>query len=77
MFDEIPDKLSEKDSNRRNSICTMLENWGLISIIDTGVYQETLAEKIIVLRHDEKKYYEINNKFSNFAALHKLREMLI
>lgn len=75
MFDDCPDKLSEKDTNRRNAICTLLENWGLIECID-NVYQEILEEKIFVLPYQVKKDqgYEINHKFSSFTALKEHRD---
>lgn len=73
MFDTNPDKLDEKDTDRRNSICTLLQNWGLIEIIDNSVYQETLKEKIFVLTHKEKENYKINHKFNSFDALAELR----
>ena len=75
MFDEVPDVLDEKDTNRRNSICTLLENWGLITVIDLGVYQEELKEKIFVLTSKEKieRAYTINNKFNSFNKLAELR----
>lgn len=69
-FDDIPDELCEKDKDRRDSICTMLENWGLIECIDR-VYQEELKENIaIVLYNDKRKYnYRVNDKFTSFADL--------
>ena len=76
-FDEFPDELSEKDRNRRNAICTLLENWGLIECID-NVYQEKLEEDIFVLTHKQKKEYEysINHKFKSFTDLKNHRESL-
>jgi len=73
MFDEDPDILDEKDTCRRNSICTLLENWGLIDIIDNGVYQEGIQEKIFVLPFKEKNQYEWNHKFCSFGKLTELR----
>lgn len=73
LADCSSDVLSEKDKDRRNSICTLLENWGLIEIIDTGVYQSEIKEKIVVLTAKEKneKNYRVNHKFKSFSKLSK------
>ena len=73
-FDEIPDKLSDKDTNRRNAICTLLENWGLVQINDSGVYQDVLKENIVTLTHSEMKDFIINHKFQSFKKLVEFRE---
>jgi len=75
MSDCSSDILDEKDTNRRNSICTLLQNWGLIEIIDGGAYQEFLIEKIFVLTAKEKneQEYRINHKFNSFAKLAEMR----
>lgn len=76
MFDEVPDILDEKDTDRRNSICTLLELWGMIEIIDRGAYQETIKEPIFTLTAKEKREseYTIKHKFNSFAKLTELRE---
>ena len=76
MFDEIPDDLDEKDTNRRNAICTLLDNWGLVEIIDMNVYQEVLKENIFVLKKEYKKDYTVNHKFDDFYGLSMLRNQI-
>ena len=76
MFDEIPDGLDEKDTNRRNAICTLLDNWGLVEIIDMNVYQEVLKENIFVLKKEYKKDYTVNHKFDDFYGLSMLRNQI-
>ena len=75
MADGSSDVLDEKDTDRRNSICSLLQNWGLIEIIDTGAYRQTLIEKIFVLTSKEKneQEYTINHKFKSFAKLAETR----
>lgn len=72
MFDDVPDKLSEKDTNRRNSIATLLENWNLIKILDSNVYQKELKENVYVHPHKERSGYTINHKFKSFGDLKNL-----
>lgn len=72
MFDDVPDKLSEKDTNRRNSIATLLENWNLIKILDNNVYQKELKENVYVHPHKERSGYTINHKFKSFSDLKNL-----
>ena len=59
-------EISEIDINRRNAIATLLENWGLIEILDDECYQAVLLEKIFVLSHKEKKEqgYKIVHKYN-------------
>ena len=52
------------DYIRRNAILTMLRNWRLIDIMETGIYQVHLQEKIFVLAHNLKEEYSINHKFN-------------
>lgn len=55
--------IPQKDIDRQNAICTMLQNWGSIEIVnEEGIYQEELKEKIFVLKYDEKQNYQINHK---------------
>lgn len=55
--------IPQKDIDRQNAICSMLQNWNSIEIVDEeNVYQEDLLEKIFVLKFDEKANYFINHK---------------
>jgi hypothetical protein len=55
--------VSENDISRRNGIATLLQNWGLINIVETDVYQEKLKNSIYVLPYNEKENYTINHKY--------------
>lgn len=58
--------IPQKDINRLHAICSMLQNWESISIVnEKNVYQKNLLEKIFVLPHSEKKNYKINHKVRN------------
>ena len=52
------------DYVRRNAIITMMRNWRLIDIMEIGIYQSHLQEKIFVLAYDQKMDYKINHKFN-------------
>lgn len=55
-FDEV-------DKIRLKTIVHLLKNWNLVEIINSDDIDEILSEKITVLKHDEKKHYEIIHKF--------------
>lgn len=55
--------IPQKDIDRQHAICSMLQNWESISIVDEKtIYQKELKEKIFVLPYSEKKNYKINHK---------------
>lgn len=53
----------DKDIARQDAIATLLENWGMVDIVDRDIYQETLKEKIFVLSYRDKDAYTINHKY--------------
>jgi hypothetical protein len=53
----------EKDLGRQDAIASMLENWGMVRVVDRSRYQEPLAERIFVLPHAEKRRYRVNHKY--------------
>lgn len=63
LVDNENKPIPQKDINRQNAICSMLQNWNSIEIVDEeNVYQEELLEKIFVLKFEEKSEYFINHK---------------
>jgi len=52
---------SDKDQYRRNTICFLLKEWGLIEVEDE--LNEILIEKIDVIPFSEKKNYRICHKY--------------
>lgn len=64
-MDGFKKEINEQDINRQNAICTLLQNWGMIEIIDDDIYQEELKERIFVLSYNERisDKYTINHKF--------------
>lgn len=61
--DGFKKEIDEKDILRQNAIATMLENWSMVKIIEDGIYQEPLKEKIFILPFSEKEKYTINHKY--------------
>ncbi len=54
---------TEEDEIKQSSIAKLLENWGLVSIVD----KEQLTEKnsfVYVLPHKEKETWTINHKYN-------------
>ena len=62
-LDGFKKEVEERDILRQNAIATLLQNWGMIEIMDKDVYQETLMEKIFVLPFKDKVEYTINHKY--------------
>lgn len=63
LSDNTEKTIPQKDIDRQNAICTMLQNWNSISIVnEENVYQKELKEKIFVLTYDKKSEYKISHK---------------
>jgi hypothetical protein len=54
---------AEVDKIRLKTIVHLLKNWNLVEVINTDDIDEILSEKITVLKHSEKKSYNIIHKF--------------
>lgn len=62
-LDGFKRNINETDISRRNAIISLLSNWGMVEILEDGVYQEELEEQIFVLPYKEKHIYKINHKY--------------
>jgi len=62
-LDGFKRNINETDICRRNAIISLLSNWGMVSIIEDGIYQPELEEQIFVLPYSEKHIYKINHKY--------------
>lgn len=51
------------DKIRRNTAVILLEDWGLLEIVDKNDIDVMMVDKIPVLKHSEKSNYEIIHKF--------------
>lgn len=66
MLDGKPSNFSDEDRLRRNTIATLLEQWGLLKIKSTNSVSEGLApiSQIKILSHKEKDEWELVAKYN-------------
>lgn len=57
---------SEEDRLRLQTICYLMEDWGLIKVLNKTEIEEILHEKVSVLGYRNKKEYEVVHKFKMF-----------
>lgn len=57
---------SDEDKGRRNKIATLLEDWGLCSIVDKDKVQEPMAamSQIKIINYKEKDQWILESKYS-------------
>jgi len=58
--------LSENDTGRRNSICRLLEEWGLLRVVDPESIQDPVAplSQIKIVSHKEKADWALVAKYT-------------
>ena len=62
-MDGFRDDVDARDISRQAAIASMLQNWGMIRILDDGVYQDPLEQRIFVLPYKDKQSFTINHKY--------------
>lgn len=65
ILDGKENTFSEEDEARRNTIVNLLEEWGLIEVVDAEKAQDPIAplNQIKVLSHKEKSQWELTPKY--------------
>lgn len=65
-LDGKPSTLSESDIAKRNLIAEMLEEWGLLKIVDKSKTQDPKAKinQIKILPHKDKKDWKLEAKYT-------------
>lgn len=64
-LDGKPSNMSEDDIPRRNTIAKLLEEWGLVTIVNKNSIQETLPiNQIKILPYKEKNDWELVAKYN-------------
>ena len=65
-LDGKPSNFSEEDRGRRNTIASLLEEWGLVKIVDVKKFEEpkTPMNQVKILPHKEKKEWELVAKYN-------------
>jgi hypothetical protein len=65
MLDGKPSNLSEDDTARRNTIVTLLSDWGLLTIVDElQVELKTSLRQIKIISHRDKREWDLQSKYS-------------
>jgi hypothetical protein len=66
MLDGKLNNFDEEDKARRNTIANLLEEWGLIKVVDETKVQDPVASisQIKILPHSEKGEWELVAKYS-------------
>ena len=64
-LDQLPTNLDDEDIARRNTIANLLEEWGLVELVDPDKSEEPVAsiKQIKILPYKEKKDWELCPKY--------------
>ena len=66
-LDGKPTDISENDLSRRNAIANLLEDWGLITLVDkksTQIPEPIFLSQIKILSHKEKNEWQLIPKYN-------------
>lgn len=66
IVDGKPSDFSIEDKARRNKIVELLQDWGLLKVIDTNSIKEPLApmNQIKIISHKEKNEWSLESKYN-------------
>jgi|TARA_B110000908_G_scaffold133001_1_gene156708 hypothetical protein len=65
MLDGKPSNLSNEDVCRRNSITTLLSDWGLLNIVNPEqAKNKTTLRHIKIISHRDKREWNLESKYS-------------
>ena len=64
LLDSKPSNLTVNDVERRNTIATLLSDWGLISIVSSDSLSVAPLRQIKVISHSEKNNWELCPKYN-------------
>ena len=65
-IDGKPSNFSEEDKGRRNKIAELLQDWGLIKVVDQDKIKQPLASmsQIKIINHKEKSDWTLEAKYN-------------
>ena len=63
ILDGLESDISESDIARRNKICKLLEEWGLVSILDDDIEPLASMAQIKIIPHKQKEEWELVPKY--------------
>jgi hypothetical protein len=66
IIDGKPSNFSEEDKGRRNKIIHLLQEWGLLKVVDPDRINEPLASmsQIKIINHNEKNEWTLETKYN-------------
>ena len=66
MLDGKPSNFSDDDVARRNTIASLLEQWGLLKVVNTEIVKENMApiSQIKIISHKEKDDWQLVAKYN-------------
>ncbi len=65
MLDGKPSNFTRDDLSRRNTITTLLSDWGLLNIVDESKSEEkTTLRSIKIISHRDKREWQLESKYS-------------
>lgn len=65
MLDGKPSNFTEDDISRRNTITTLLSDWGLLTIVDVAQAEpKTSLRQIKIISHKDKQEWSLESKYS-------------
>ena len=65
MLDGKPSNFTEDDIGRRNTIATLLSDWGLLTIVDELQAEvKTSLRQIKIISHRDKVEWNLESKYS-------------
>ena len=63
-LDDLPTSINSEDTGRRNTIACLLEEWGLVKIVDKAkITDKVPLNKIKILPYKEKNEWELCPKY--------------
>ena len=63
ILDGLESDISESDIGRRNKICKLLEEWGLVVILDDDIEPMASMAQIKIIPHKQKDEWELVPKY--------------
>ena len=65
MLDGKPSNFTEDDIGRRNTITTLLSDWGLLTIVNENQCEiKTSLRQIKIISHRDKNQWNLESKYS-------------
>jgi hypothetical protein len=66
ILDKKPSTISESDIQRRNAIALLLEDWGLLKVLNRKDYEENKVDvsQLRILKYGDKNNWEICPKYN-------------